>query len=259
MKFFKNSGQRGRGVYLLPNLFTTASLFAAFYAIIATTKGQMDQAAIAIFIAMIADAVDGRVARLIGAQSAFGAEYDSLSDMVAFGVAPALLAYSWALSSLGKFGWLTAFLFTAAVALRLARFNTQLTVADKRYFQGLASPPAAAVVVSFVWFAYEQELSGWAMDILLAIIVICVSLLMVSNIRYYSFKDLDFRKSLPSVVGILVVLTFVAVSLYPPLTLFIGFTLYAVSGVVITLLHIRRGRKMRKHQSNEEKSSIKKD
>lgn len=246
VNFFKNTGQQGRGLYLLPNLITTASLFAAFYAIIAATKGKFDHAAIAIFIAMIADALDGRIARLTGAQSAFGAEYDSLSDMVSFGIAPALLAYTWSLSSLGKLGWLVAFIYAAAVALRLARFNTQQAAADKRYFQGLASPPGAAVVVSLVWLGYEQESTGILVSILLAIVVIFVSLLMVSNIRYYSFKDLDFRKSLPSVVGLLIVLIFAAVSLYPSLILFIGFFLYALSGVVITLLHIKRGRKLRK-------------
>lgn len=242
-----NDNQQGRGLYLLPNLLTTAALFAAFYAIISTMQNAIDHAAVAIFIAMITDTLDGRIARMTGTQSAFGAEYDSLSDMVAFGLAPSLLAYHWALSSLGKFGWLAAFIYTAAVALRLARFNIQHGSVDKRYFQGLPCPAAAAVVVSFVWLASEIEVPGFATSVLLGVLTTVVALLMVSNIRYYSFKDMDFKKGLPSVVGLVVVLLFAAVSLHPPLLLFLAFSCYAFSGLGITFWYLRRGRKSRKH------------
>ena len=147
-----------RGIYLLPNLLTTSALFAGFYAIVAAMKGQFDSAAVAIFVAMIADGLDGRVARLMKAQSAFGAQYDSLADMVSFGVAPALVLFSWSLFNLGKFGWIAAFLFVSATALRLARFNTQ--VVDKRYFQGLPSPSAAGIIASTIWVGYSYNING---------------------------------------------------------------------------------------------------
>jgi len=219
-----------KGIYLLPNLLTTASLFAAFYAIVVAMGDAFELAAIAIFIAMVTDSLDGRVARLTGTQSAFGAEYDSLSDMVSFGLAPALVVYSWSLFSLGTIGWLVSFLYTAATALRLARFNTQLNVADKRYFQGLACPAGAGVIASLVWFFHEYAVPGEQVNILVAIVTVLMAVLMVSNVRYYSFKDVDFKGKVPFFVVLLIVLIFVGISVNPPLILLVSFGVYAASG-----------------------------
>lgn len=246
-----NQKESHSGVYLLPNLFTTASLFAAFYSIVASMKMQYEVAAIAIFIGMIADGLDGRIARLTNTQTAFGGEYDSLSDMVTFGVAPALLAYSWNLHNLGKIGWLVAFMYTAAVALRLARFNTQIETADKRYFQGLACPPAAAIVSSLVWFSYQHQLEHFAFTILTAIIACFVAVLMVSNIRYYSFKEIDFKGKVPFLYLLLMVILFVAIAANPSVVLFTGFVLYSLSGPVQTLFIFRRMRKLRQQNQDE--------
>lgn len=240
MKVEESEQQRPRGIYLLPNLFTTSGLFLAFYSIVFGMRGQFSSAAFAIFVAMIADFLDGRVARMTNTQTAFGAEYDSLSDMVAFGVAPALIVYSWGLHTLGKFGWLAAFIFTAAGALRLARFNTQLGVADKRYFQGLPIPSAAAVVTSMVWIASNYSLTGLGIYIVAALITVMVGILMVSNIRYYSFKDWGVKGRVPFTVIFLIVLLFVIISIDPPVILFGSFTLYAISGPLLTLWRIRQ-------------------
>jgi CDP-diacylglycerol---serine O-phosphatidyltransferase len=242
-----NQRESHSGVYLLPNLFTTASLFAAFYSIVASLKAQYEVAAIAIFIGMIADGLDGRIARLTNTQTAFGAEYDSLSDMVTFGVAPSLLLYSWHLHDLGKIGWLVAFIYTAAVALRLARFNTQVATADKRYFQGLACPPSAAIVSSFTWFCYQNQLDHFTISILAAVISVAASVLMVSNIRYYSFKEIDFKGKVPFLYLLLMIILFVAIASNPSLVLFTGFVVYALSGPVQTLFVLRRKRKQRKN------------
>jgi len=244
--------QHGRRIYLLPNLLTTAGLFAAFYAIVAAMQAKFEIAAIAILIAMIADALDGRVARLTGTQSSFGTEYDSLADMVSFGVAPALLAYQWSLTYLGKFGWLAAFIYTAAAALRLARFNIHTTESDKRYFQGLACPCAAGVIVTFIWFCQVQSINGTALNIFTALLTIVLGALMVSNIRYYSFKDMDFKKSLPSIVGLLIVLLFVSISIDPPSVLLLGFGLYALSGPVYMLIFLH---KIKRAKKNEQKTN----
>jgi CDP-diacylglycerol---serine O-phosphatidyltransferase len=246
-----NQRESHSGVYLLPNLFTTASLFAAFYSIVASLKAQYEVAAIAIFIGMIADGLDGRIARLTNTQTAFGAEYDSLSDMVTFGVAPSLLLYSWHLHDLGKIGWLVAFIYTAAVALRLARFNTQVATADKRYFQGLACPPSAAILSSFTWFCYQNQLDHFAISILAAVISIAASVLMVSNIRYYSFKEIDFKGKVPFLYLLLMIILFVAIASNPSLVLFTGFVAYALSGPVQTLFALRRKRKQRKSVSEK--------
>ena len=179
-----------KGIYLLPNLLTTAGLFSGFYAIVGSLKGEFEPAAIAIFVAMIFDGLDGRVARITNTQSNFGAEYDSLADIVSFGVAPALVMFSWGLSSLGKIGWLAAFIYVACAALRLARFNTQVGHTDKRYFQGLASPAAAAVLAAAVWVGEEFDIVGHDYNILLASATAMVALLMVSNFRYSSFKEI---------------------------------------------------------------------
>jgi CDP-diacylglycerol--serine O-phosphatidyltransferase len=233
---------RRRGIYLLPNLFTTAALFGGFYAIVAAMNGRFEAASIAIFVAMILDGADGRIARMTNTQSAFGAEYDSLSDVISFGLAPALVAYQWSLQDLGKLGWLVAFFYAAATALRLARFNTQLGIADKRYFQGLPCPSAAAVVAGLVWFATDNGISGDAVMPVTVAVTLLTAILMVSNIRFYSFKELDLRGRVPFVKILAVLLVFVLVSSDPPLVLFLGFLAYAVSGPLLTLLYLRRRR-----------------
>ena len=243
--------QKPRGIYLLPNLFTTAALFAAFYGLIAAVKGYFDVAAIAIYIAMIADTLDGRVARMTNTQTAFGAEYDSLSDMVGFGVAPALIAYIWSLSNLGKLGWLAAFLYCAATALRLARFNTQAHDQDKQYFQGLPCPSAAAVITGAVWMGYSNQWDGgmWC-AVPLAVLIIGVAALMVSSIRYHSFKKFDLRGKIPFIMVIIVVLIISTIALDPPEILFTGFLLYALSGPIMTLWQVRKMRKRGKRLKN---------
>ncbi len=223
---------RRRGIYLLPNLFTTAALFAGFYAIVQAMNGRFDQSAVAIFVAMVLDGLDGRVARLTKTQSAFGAEYDSLSDMVSFGAAPALVVYEWSLRSMGKLGWIAAFIYVAGAALRLARFNTMLEVADKRYFQGLPSPSAAALVDGFVWiiddYAIDPETVRWAAWA----VTLFAGLTMVSNLKYYSFKTINLRRSVPFAVVILIVLFIVLISYQPSVVPFAGFVVYAISGFV---------------------------
>jgi CDP-diacylglycerol---serine O-phosphatidyltransferase len=223
---------RRRGIYLLPNLFTTAALFAGFYAIVQAMNGRFDHAAIAIFVAMVLDGLDGRVARLTKTQSAFGAEYDSLSDMVSFGAAPALVVYEWALRSMGKLGWIAAFVYVAGAALRLARFNTMLEVADKRFFQGLPSPSAAALVAGFVWviedYAIDPENVRWAAWF----VTVFAGLTMVSNLKYYSFKTINLRRSVPFVAVFLIVLFFGLVSYQPPLVLFGVFAAYSLAGYI---------------------------
>lgn len=233
---------RDRGIYLLPNLFTTGALFAGFYAIVQAMNERFEYAAVAIFIAMILDGLDGRVARMTHTQSAFGAEYDSLSDMVSFGVAPALVIYEFALQDMGKLGWIAAFVYCAGAALRLARFNTQLgVVTDKRFFQGLPSPSAAALIAGFVWAMVEYGVAGDTVKWLAAVLALFGGLTMVSNFRYYSGKEINLRKSVPFFVILLVVLAFILVSTSPPEVLFGVFVLYGLSGYVDALL--RRVRK----------------
>ena len=240
--------KRRRGIYLLPNLFTTANLFAGFYAMLAAMQGRFEAAAIAIFAAMLLDGIDGRVARLTHTQSDFGAEYDSLADMVAFGVAPALVAYEWALGGLGKVGWLAAFVYTAAAALRLARFNTQVGIADKRFFQGLPSPSAAAIVAAGVWIGADHSIAGADVSWLAAFITALVGLLMVSNFRFHSFKDIDVRGRVPFIVAVVVMLVFALVFLHPPVILFAGFMTYAISGPVLTLVRRRQRKASRRRE-----------
>lgn len=220
---------RRRGVYLLPNLFTTAALFSGFYAIIAGLNGDFENAAVAIFVAMILDGLDGRVARLTNTSSAFGVQYDSLSDLVSFGLAPALVMFSWALAPLNKFGWAVAFAYAACTALRLARFNTQVDVVDKKYFIGLASPSAAALVAGTVWVGFDVEV-GLFLSVLAALVTLVAALLMVSNIRYKSFKGIDFKGRVPFVAILAVVILFVIIASNPPAMLLILATLYAISG-----------------------------
>lgn len=238
---------RHRGIYLLPNLFTTANLFAGFYCIISAINGNFHAAAAAVFIAMILDSLDGRVARLTNTQSAFGAEYDSLSDMVAFGLAPAVLAYQWSLSVLGNVGLTIAFIYVACAALRLARFNTQIGKVDKKWFVGLASPAAAGVVASSVWAVWvltEHGIRGNELPLILvilyALLVAIMGLLMVSNIRYYSFKDLDLKGRVPFAAILLVVLIISVVFIDPPRVLLLLLMTYALSGPVQLLLKRRQ-------------------
>ena len=226
---------RIKGIYLLPNLFTTGALFAGFYAIIASMNGNFNGASMAIFIAMILDGLDGRVARMTNTQSDFGAEYDSLSDMVSFGVAPALVMYIWVLSTMGKIGWLAAFIYCVGAALRLARFNTSSGSADKRYFTGLASPAAAGVVVGFVWICVDNQVTAESVKWLALIITIASGLLMVSNILYRSFKDLSLKNKVPFVALLVMVLIFISIVLQPPFVLFVIFYLYGLSGLLVYL------------------------
>lgn len=238
----KSEKQQNRGIYLLPNLFTTAGLFAGFFAIVAAMRGDFESAAIAVFVAMIMDGLDGRIARMTNTQSAFGAEYDSLADMIAFGLAPALVIFQWSLLEMGKFGWMVAFIYTACAALRLARFNTQIGTQDKRYFQGLPSPAAAACVAGWVWAGARYDISPDVMSIVAVPLTFLAGILMVSSMRYYSFKELDLRNKVPFMVMLALVLVFALVAIDPPLILFGIFFLYAVSGPVFTLLKLRQHR-----------------
>ena len=235
---------RGQGIYLLPNLFTTGALFAGFYAIIAAMRGNYEAASLAIFVAMLFDGLDGRVARLTNTSSKFGAEYDSLSDMVSFGVAPALVVFSWALGDLGKFGWSVAFIYVACAALRLARFNTQIDTSDKNYFTGLASPAAASVIASTVWVCHDAGWVGEALPYELAVVVglltAVVGFLMIANFRYYSFKSVDFKSRVPFVVMIGMILVFGLVTVDPPRILLFSFLVYAASGPVTQFLNWRK-------------------
>lgn len=249
--------KRRRGIYLLPNLFTTGCLFMGFFSIVSAMNGRFETAAVAIFVAMILDGLDGRVARLTNTQSDFGAQYDSLADMVSFGLAPSLVMYEWTLSGLGKLGWLAAFIYTAGGALRLARFNTQVGTADKRYFQGLASPAAAAIVAGLVWVGTDNALVGSDLRIPAFLLTLIAGLLMVSNIRYRSFKDLDLRNKVPFVAIIIVVMVFVFISIDPPQVLFGIFLIYGFSGPVVTLVTLQKRKAMRNTQTQqgEEKAS----
>ena len=243
---------RHRGIYLLPNLFTTAGLFAGFYSIIAAIDGRFEAAAVAVFVAMIMDGMDGRIARMTNTQSEFGVEYDSLSDMISFGLAPAIIVYVWSLSELGKLGWLAAFIYTAGAALRLARFNTQVGNDDKRYFQGLASPAAAALISGLVWVGDDYDFNAGQLLWVTLFITVMAGVLMVSNVRYRSFKDIDFKGRVPFVVLLFVVLLFVFISIDPPIVLFtLAFT-YAVSGPVLTLFFLRKRRAERAEQTSNE-------
>ncbi len=228
---------RRKGIILLPNLFTTAALFAGFYAIVAAVDGNFQKAGAAIFVAMVLDLLDGRVARLTGTTTLFGKEYDSLSDMVSFGLAPAIVLYQWGVSRLaewsvawGRIGWLVAFLFAVAAALRLARFNSQVSTEDKRYFIGLPSPSAAAVVAAFVWLGSKLQLDGFGALVSAFVITAAAGVLMVSNFRYHSFKEVNLGGRIPFTWLLAIPLIFMFVSLEPALVLFVLFASYALSG-----------------------------
>jgi CDP-diacylglycerol---serine O-phosphatidyltransferase len=235
---------RERSIYLLPNLFTTAALFGGFYAIVQAMSGNYEQSAIAIFIAMVMDGLDGRVARMTNTQSAFGAEYDSLSDMVSFGVAPALVMYVWALKPMHKLGWIAAFIYCACAALRLARFNTKLDESDKRYFQGLPSPAAAALLAGLIWVSYDNGIAGDAvffswlkMKWVSWVVTLFAGFTMVSDLKFYSGKDINLKSSVPFMVILLIVLAFVLISYSPAEVLFIIAFSYGISGYVFWAMH----------------------
>jgi len=229
--------RRRKGIYILPNLFTLAGLFGGFYAVVMAMNGRFDQAAIGVFCAMVLDSLDGRVARMTNTQSAFGEQMDSLADMVSFGAAPALIVYEWALRGLGKLGWLAAFVYCAGAALRLARFNTNIGVVDKRFFQGLPSPAAAALVTGLIWVMDDMGYKGvrdiaWLTWTAFAL-TLFAGLTMVTNVPFYSFKDVNFKRSVPFIVIVAIALGIAVITYHPPLVLFGVFIVYGLSGYVV--------------------------
>ncbi len=222
--------KRRKGIYILPNLFTLAALFGGFYAIVMAMNGRFDLAAAGVFCAMVLDSLDGRVARMTNTQSAFGEQMDSLSDMVSFGAAPALIAYEWALKGLGRWGWIAAFVYCACAALRLARFNVNTAVVDKRYFQGLPSPAAAALVTGFIWIMVESGFEPGEVKWLMFAVALYAGLTMVTNVPFYSFKDVSLKKSVPFFVVVLMALGIAVINIDPPSVLFGLFVLYGLSG-----------------------------
>ena len=232
---------RRKGIFILPNLFTLAALFGGFYSIVMAMNGRFDMAAIGIFCAMVLDSLDGRVARMTNTQSAFGEQMDSLSDMVSFGAAPALISYEWALRGLGRWGWIAAFVYCSCAALRLARFNVNTAVVDKRYFQGLPSPAAAALIASFILLMNELGIKGPSVDWEMFALALYAGLTMVTNVPFYSFKDIGVRKSVPFAVIVLVVLAIGAVSVDPAVVLFALFVGYGMSGYVIYIWRKAKG------------------
>jgi CDP-diacylglycerol--serine O-phosphatidyltransferase len=237
---------RRKGIYILPNLFTLAALFGGFYAIVMAMNGQFERAAIGVFCAMVLDSLDGRVARMTNTQSAFGEQMDSLSDMVSFGAAPALIAYEWALNGLGKLGWIAAFVYCAGAALRLARFNTNIGVVDKRFFQGLPSPAAAALVMGFIWLMDDQGYKAahqtpWLMWVTFAF-TLYAGLTMVTNVPFYSFKDVNFKRTVPFIVIVAIALGLATISLHPPTVLFALFVVYGFSGYLVYAVKRAKGR-----------------
>ncbi|MFT5720024.1 MAG: CDP-diacylglycerol--serine O-phosphatidyltransferase [Motiliproteus sp.] len=237
-----NTKTRSRGIYLLPNLLTSAALFSGFYAIIAGMNGDFEKAAIAIFVSMVLDGLDGRVARMTNTQSEFGAQYDSLADMVSFGVAPALVLFTWSLHDAGKVGWAAAFVFVAGAALRLARFNTQIGSTDKRYFVGLPSPAAAGVVAGMVWVGAQFDVDAAHYALAVAPIVALSGILMVSNFYYHSFKEIDFKGKVPFVVLLGVVMLFAVIATDPATLLWLIFVVYAFSGPLQAVVRYKKKR-----------------
>lgn len=228
---------RRKGIYILPNLFTLAALFGGFYAIVMAMNGRFENAAIGIFSAMVLDSLDGRVARMTNTQSAFGEQMDSLSDMVSFGAAPALIVYEWALKGLGKLGWIAAFVYCAGAALRLARFNTNIGVVDKRFFQGLPSPAAAALVMGFIWLMDDAGFRG-AREIewlvwMAFVFTLYAGLTMVTNVPFYSFKDVSFKRTVPFIVIVAIALGIAVINIHPPTVLFGLFVIYGLSGYAV--------------------------
>ncbi len=225
--------KRRKGIYILPNLFTLAALFGGFYAVIMAINGRFDMAAVGIFCAMVLDSLDGRVARMTNTQSAFGEQMDSLSDMVSFGAAPAIISYVWALQGLGRWGWIAAFVYCACAALRLARFNVNTGVVDKRYFQGLPSPAAAALIAGFIWLMTDQGIKGSSVAWPMFALALYSGLTMVTNVPFYSFKDVHMKKSVPFAVIVSIALVIAIINIDPPIVMFGMFVLYGCSGYVI--------------------------
>ena len=225
--------KRRKGIYILPNLFTLAALFGGFYAIVMAVNGHFDLAAVGVFCAMVLDSLDGRVARMTNTQSAFGEQMDSLSDMVSFGAAPAVISYVWALKGLGRWGWVAAFVYVACAALRLARFNVNTAVVDKRYFQGLPSPAAAALVAGFIWLMTDLGISGPSVAWPMFALTLYSGLTMVTNVPFYSFKDVSMKRSVPFAVIVLIALVIAAINIDPPTIMFGMFVVYGFSGYVI--------------------------
>ncbi len=225
--------KRSKGIYILPNLFTLAALFGGFYAIVMAMNGRFDQAAIGVFCAMVLDSLDGRVARMTNTQSAFGEQMDSLSDMVSFGAAPALIAYVWALTSLGRWGWIAAFVYCACAALRLARFNVNTAVVDKQFFQGLPSPAAAALVAGFIWLMTDIGVAGVDVRWFMFALMLYSGLTMVTNVPFYSFKDLSLKRSVPFVVIVAIALGIAVINIHPPIVMFALFVAYGFSGYAL--------------------------
>lgn len=228
---------RRRGIYVLPNLFTLAALFGGFYAVVMAMNGRFENACIGIFCAAVLDSLDGRVARMTNTQSAFGEQMDSLADMVSFGAAPALIVYEWALKGLGKAGWIAAFVYCACAALRLARFNTNIGIVDKRFFQGLPSPAAAAIVIGFIWVLDDAGLKNVStlsvVPWLAFSVALYAGLTMVTNVPFYSFKDFSLKRSVPFIVIVLIALGIAIINIHPPMVLFGLFCVYGVSGYVV--------------------------
>jgi len=241
---------RKRGIYILPNLFTTLNLFAGFYAIVQGMNHEFEKAAVAIFVAMVLDGIDGRVARLTRTQSAFGAEYDSLSDMVSFGAAPSLVMYEWALRDAGRLGWIAAFVYCAGAALRLARFNTQLGVADKRWFTGLPSPAAAALVAGMIWVFNEYQVMGRDLKWYAAALTVYAGITMVSNVKFYSGKSINLRRAVPFSMAVVFVLALLLISIEPPIVLWGVMLAYGVSGYVHWLVQRWRTEATQKQYQN---------
>jgi CDP-diacylglycerol---serine O-phosphatidyltransferase len=225
--------KRRKGIYILPNLFTLAALFGGFYAIVMAMNDRFDLAAVGVFCAMVLDSLDGRVARMTNTQSAFGEQMDSLSDMVSFGAAPALISYEWALKGLGRWGWFAAFVYCACAALRLARFNVNTGVVDKRYFQGLPSPAAAALVAGLIWLMNDLGFKGYELKWVMFAFSLYAGLTMVTNVPFYSFKDLQMKKSVPFVVIVAIALGIAVINIHPPIVLFALFVVYGLSGYVV--------------------------
>jgi CDP-diacylglycerol---serine O-phosphatidyltransferase len=225
--------KRRKGIYILPNLFTLAALFGGFYAIVMAMNDRFDLAAVGVFCAMVLDSLDGRVARMTNTQSAFGEQMDSLSDMVSFGAAPALISYEWALKGLGRWGWFAAFVYCACAALRLARFNVNTGVVDKRYFQGLPSPAAAALVAGLIWLMNDLGFKGYELEWVMFAFSLYAGLTMVTNVPFYSFKDLQMKKSVPFVVIVAIALGIAVINIHPPIVLFALFVVYGLSGYVV--------------------------
>jgi CDP-diacylglycerol---serine O-phosphatidyltransferase len=224
---------RRKGIYALPTLFTLAALFGGFYAIVMAMDGRFQSAAIGVFCAMVLDSLDGRVARMTNTQSAFGEQMDSLSDMVSFGAAPALISYEWALRGLGSVGWFAAFVYCACASLRLARFNVNTSVVDKRYFQGLPSPAAAALIAGFIWLMADLGIAAANLKWVMFALALFAGLTMVTNVPYYSFKDINFKKSVPFIVVVLIALGIAIITIHPPIVLFSIFVAYGLSGYVV--------------------------